>query len=427
MSLQMGVTVPRPGRRFHNFTYHLHTFAEDDRKAGLLMMSAALAGLVCANVPKLGQLYQVAVSWVPLSDLPTSRHLDLSVGGWVQDGLLACFFLVTGLELRQEMTSGTLQRPKQALLPLLSATGGVAVPIAVYVLINLKSPITAGGWAVPTATDVAFSLAALQILAPRTSPSVQAFLMTLAVCDDIIGVILIAVCFSEPGNVWGLLLAASGLTLWSVLARLRRLAWPAKFGMALAAPLAWYGFLLAGIHPVLAGVALGLLTPARADTPQSSSRAARLEARLIPLSALLALPLFAFCSLGIPLGGFKLNWLTSPVFLGICLGLALGKPVGIMGVVAFCSRLGIKPPLGARLPDLIAPAQLCGIGFTMSFLMAQLAFKEPDLEHTALVGVLAGSLLSVLLGTCTIVCQKRSSPRRPLDQNLHRPSKGYDR
>lgn len=170
VSLPTGVTVSTTSRSLRRIFRSLQVFSRDDRKAGALMMSTAVLGLLCANFPGLSRLYQAGISWIPLSQLPPANSLHISLGEWIQDGLLTVFFLVTGLDLRQEMTSGSLRHPKQALLPLLAALGGVLAPIALYLLINASSPATISGWAVPTATDVAFSLAALQVIAPKQAP-----------------------------------------------------------------------------------------------------------------------------------------------------------------------------------------------------------------------------------------------------------------
>ena len=411
-----------------NFFAALSSLAENDRITGLFMMVCAVAGLILANLPKAGPGLNALAAWVPL-DLPGG--LNLSLKDWIQDGLLTIFFLTMGLDLRQEAATGTLRDHRQVLLPMLAALGGVAVPILIYCLFNLGSPAGLRGWAVPTATDVAFSLAALQLLLPKAGPALQAFLMTLAIFDDLIGVLLIALGYSSLGQPSWLLVCLAGLVVWALLVRAAsrssRLWRPLMplflLGTLVGGLLAWYGLFKAGIHPVLAGVAMGLLTPvarsheaepsgtestetnpAGTETTgigpshvQASSPAEQLDRLLTPLSALVVLPVFAFFSLSISLDQLGPGLLTDRVFWGATLGLALGKPLGILTMVILAGHLGLRRPAGSTTGNMIGLCQLCGIGFTMSFLIANLAFAgSPHLE-SALLGVLAGSVLSVLI------------------------------
>ena len=412
-------------KRLHlsNFFTALSSLAENDRITGLFMMACALAGLILANLPETGPGLNALAAWIPL-DLPGG--LNLSLKDWIQDGMLTIFFLTMGLDLRQEAATGTLRDHRQVLLPMLAALGGVAVPILIYCLFNLGSPAGLRGWAVPTATDVAFSLAALQLLLPKAGPALQAFLMTLAIFDDLIGVLLIALGYSSLGQPSRLLACLVGLVAWALLVRaascsaqIWRPLMPLFLLGALAGGLlAWYGLFKAGIHPVLAGVAMGLLTPVTRSTGpeltgtnpagtkttgigpshvQASSPAEQLDRLLTPLSALVVLPVFAFFSLSISLDQLGPGLLTDRVFWGATLGLALGKPVGIMTMVILASHLGLQRPAGSTTGNMVGLCQLCGIGFTMSFLIANLAFAgSPHLE-SALLGVLAGSVLSVLI------------------------------
>ena len=414
-----------PHNRLHpsNFFAALLSLAENDRITGLFMMACALAGLILANLPETGPGLNALAAWIPL-DLPGG--LNLPMKDWIQDGLLTIFFLTMGLDLRQEAATGTLRDHRQVLLPMLAALGGVAVPILIYCLLNLGSPVGLRGWAVPTATDVAFSLAALQLLLPKAGPALQAFLMTLAIFDDLIGVLLIALGYSSLGQPSWLLACLVGLVAWALLVRaascsaqIWRPLMPLFLLGALAGGLlAWYGLFKAGIHPVLAGVAMGLLTPVTKSTGpeltgtnpagtkttgigpshvQASSPAEQLDRLLTPLSALVVLPVFAFFSLSISLDQLGPGLLTDRVFWGATLGLALGKPLGIMTMLVLAGHLGLRRPAGSTTGNMIGLCQLCGIGFTMSFLIANLAFAgSPHLE-SALLGVLAGSVLSVLI------------------------------
>ena len=421
------------------------------------MMACALAGLILANLPETGPGLNALTAWIPL-DLPGG--LSLSLKDWIQDGLLTIFFLTMGLDLRQEAATGTLRDHRQVLLPMLAALGGVAVPILIYCLFNLGSTAGLRGWAVPTATDVAFSLAALQLLLPKAGPALQAFLMTLAIFDDLIGVLLIALGYSSLGQPSWLLVCLVGLVVWALLVRAesrsarlwRPLVFLCLLGALAGGLLAWYSLFKTGIHPVLAGVAMGLLTPvarskaAEAEEPSAGtapnlteptdtkpsgteptethppvtnqantkpagfepteiepnrnptlSPAERLDHFLTPLSALVVLPLFAFFSLSISLDQLGPGLLTDRVFWGATLGLALGKPLGIMTMLILASHLGLRRPAGSTTGNMIGLCQLCGIGFTMSFLIANLAFARSPHLASALLGVLAGSVLSVLI------------------------------
>lgn len=450
-----------------NFFAALSSLAENDRITGLFMMACALAGLILANLPETGPGLNALAAWIPM-DLPGG--LNLSLKDWIQDGLLTIFFLTMGLDLRQEAATGTLRDHRQVLLPMLAALGGVAVPILIYCLLNLGSPAGLRGWAVPTATDVAFSLAALQLLLPKAGPALQAFLMTLAIFDDLIGVLLIALGYSSAVQPGWLLVCLVGLVAWALLIRAashsawlwRPLVPLCLLGALAGGLLAWYSLFKAGIHPVLAGVAMGLLTPvarsddtgikeASADTapnrpgttehrptdtePSGTSQAntepaefgptgigpsrnptlspaERLDHFLTPLSALVVLPLFAFFSLSISLNQLGPGLLTDRIFLGATLGLALGKPLGILSMLVLAGHLGLRRPAGSKTGNLIGLCQLCGIGFTMSFLIANLAFAgSPHLE-SALLGVLAGSVLSVLIVTVGTVPGRLRSARR---------------
>ncbi|RBP97516.1 sodium:proton antiporter [Bifidobacterium aemilianum] len=396
----------------HNLAAWLVAFSRSGSASGMLMLVLAAFGLLCANMVGADRVYDGFSRWVPLRGglLGSGMGLDLSIKEWVQDGLLTIFFLVMGLDLCQEMETGTLRTPKQALLPMIAAMGGVLLPIGIYLAICQGSPSSLQGWAVPTATDVAFSLTALKLLSKHGSQGTQAFLTTLAVFDDIIGVILIAVGYSSLSHPLALIPVAGCLVLWFLLMRARHPVWPLACLLALGA---WYGLYVTGIHPVLAGVALGLLTPGHPVHGGVRSRAACLNMSLAPISNLLVLPAFAFLSMGISLHGFSPAWLSNPVFLGIMAGLAVGKPLGIMAMLLACAAVGLRLPLGTRWGDMVQVSQLCGIGFTMSFLIANIAFADGQLTSMALVAVLAGSLLSFALAAITGLILKVARRPRP--------------
>ncbi|MBW3095317.1 Na+/H+ antiporter NhaA [Bifidobacterium sp. 64T4] len=374
------------------------------------MLGFALAGLVLANLPATAHLFEtIAETHVAIP----RTNIDLPIGHWAQDGLLTVFFLMVGLDLKQELTTGSLANPKAAAVPMLCAVGGMMVPpvlfLAVTALFSRFAPpgpgletIASGevysysaiaqGWAVPTATDIAFSLAVLALFAKALPGSIRAFLMTLATVDDLLAIVLIALFFSSL-NAWywfiGIAICAAA---WAFLVRLKRIPWIVA---GIVGILAWVMMFEAGVHPTLAGVLVGLLTPSREIYGEKTPRAARYHDKLQPLSALVALPIFALFATGVHFESLTLALVVSPVVVGIIVALVVGKPVGIMLVAWLSTHVGgLKMPKGLRVRDLFPAACACGIGFTVSFLIASLAYKNPELSAEARFGVLLASLIA---------------------------------
>ena len=318
--------------------------------------------------------------------------------------------------MKQELTTGSLANPKAAAVPMLCAVGGMMVPpvlfLAVTALFARFAPpgpgletIASGevysysaiaqGWAVPTATDIAFSLAVLALFAKALPGSIRAFLMTLATVDDLLAIVLIALFFSSL-NAWywfiGIAVCAAA---WAFLVRLKRIPWIVA---GIVGILAWVMMFEAGVHPTLAGVLVGLLTPSREIYGEKTPRAARYHDKLQPLSALVALPIFALFATGVHFESLTLALVVSPVVVGIIVALVVGKPVGIMLVAWLSTHVGgLKMPKGLRVRDLFPAACACGIGFTVSFLIASLAYKNPELSAEARFGVLLASLVAASL------------------------------
>lgn len=359
-----------------------------ERVAALLLVIAAVLALTLANSP-LGP---------GLADL-RDTHLDipwlgieLSVGHWVTDGLLAVFFFLAAIELRHELTHGELDSPRKALVPVVAAVGGVLAPAAIFLLL-VHDPELASGWPIPTATDIAFALGVLALVARGLPPRIRAFLLALAVIDDLIAILLIAVLFTTDVAPVPLLLAVPVVLGFGFLSyRLRtRGRVPIAIAMVALALLAWYLTLQAGIHPTIAGVALGL---SMAPHPAGRTRHA-----LEPWSNLLVLPVFAFTAslVALPLGGAAV----SPVLLGIAVALPLGKVLGIFAGAAIGSRLvpRAERAAGLRFGDVAVVATLGGIGFTVSLLMSELAYRgSPEVAEDGVLGVLLGSLAAAVLG-----------------------------
>jgi len=366
---------------------------------GLLLMLTAAAALIVANSP-LAPAYFAA----------RHAHLGpLSLLHWINDGLMALFFLVVGLEIKREMLDGQLASWPRRLLPGIAAAAGVVAPALIYLALNIGNPAGLRGWAVPAATDIAFALGVLALLGPRVPTSLKIFLTAIAIIDDLVAVLIIAF-FYTAGLSWlwlGLALAAVALLALLNRAGVGRLAPYLVIGALL-----WWCVLQSGIHATLAGVALALAIPLR-PTPGRPEDAAsplhRLEHRLHPWVAWLVVPLFGFANAGVSLAGFGVKDALDPVPLGVALGLLLGKQAGIFGSVALLVRLGLADlPRGAGWTQLYGVALLCGIGFTMSLFIGALAFGDGShLNDAVKLGVLGGSLVSALAGALVL----RIAPR----------------
>jgi NhaA family Na+:H+ antiporter len=343
----------------------------------------------------------VAVVWAnsPVGDAYTSlRNFDvgpLDLEQWAADGALTLFFFVAGLELKREFVVGSLRRPADAAVPVVAAACGVAVPAAVFLAFNLGP---AGGhpegWAVPAATDIAFALAVLAVVGSNLPNALRAFLLTLAVVDDLIVIVIIAVFYTDTLSPTPLALAVAGMVLWALMQR-----WRVRSPF-LYVPLAvgtWWLVHESGIHATIAGVALGLLMRVRQDAGEDRSPAELLEHRLSPLSSGVAVPFFALMSAGVVISGGA-DLVRDPVVLGVVAGLVIGKPVGVFGGVWLLTRF-TKAELDSALSyrDVVGVAVLAGIGFTVSLLVADLSF-EGGLRDAAKTAVLAGSLISAVAG-----------------------------
>ena len=352
---------------------------------GTIALVAAAVAVVWANSP-----------WVASYD--AFRHWQvgpLDMEHWGADGALTIFFFVAGLELKREFVVGSLRRPADAAVPVVAAACGVAVPALIYLAVNgAATDGRPGGWAIPAATDIAFALAVLAVVGSNLPTALRAFLLTLAVVDDLIVIVIIAVFYTSTLNVPALLLALVAFAAWAVLQGLRV---RTPFVYVPLAVAAWWCVHESGIHATIAGVVLGLLTRVRPDATEVRSPAERLEHLLSPVSSGLAVPFFAFLSAGVVVaGGGAL--VRDPVVIGVVLGLVVGKPVGVFGgtwLVTRFTRAELNATLGYR--DLVGVSVLAGIGFTVSLLVADLSFTGADLD-AAKTAVLAGSVISAVLG-----------------------------
>ena len=370
---------------------------------GLLLIAAALA-ILWANSPW-------ANSYANLVDLevgPASIGLHLSLGAWAADGLLSVFFLVVGLELKHELVVGSLSKPSRAAVPIAAALGGMIVPALIFVAVN--STMAGGsltGWGIPMATDIAFALAVLAVIGRRLPVALRAFLLTLAVVDDLGAISVIAVFYSTHLELAWLSLAIICFIGYAVAQRRRvRSAW---FYVPLAL-LAWYAMHESGVHATVTGVVLGLLTRVRSDPGEASPPADRVAHRLHPWSAALCVPLFAFFAAGVDLRSIGLGEaLSAPVAIGIMLGLVIGKPIGVVGTAWLVARFTRATlPRSIRWLDIAAVGVLAGIGFTVSLLITELAFPgQPEMVAEAKTAVLAASIIAAALAAIALRLRRR--------------------
>jgi NhaA family Na+:H+ antiporter len=363
----------------------LGDFLRRETVGGAIALVAAAVAVIWANSPWEAS-YEALRHW---------RLGPLDLEHWAADGALTIFFFVAGLELKREFVVGSLRRPADAAVPVVAAACGVAVPALLYLAVNgAAAHGRPGGWAIPAATDIAFALAVLAVVGSNLPTALRAFLLTLAVVDDLIVIVIIAVFYTSTLNVPALALALVAFAAWAVLQRLRVSSPLCYVPLAVAA---WWCVHESGIHATIAGVVLGLLTRVRPDPSESRSPAERLEHLLSPLSSGVAVPFFAFLSAGVVVAGGG-DLVRDPVVVGVVLGLVVGKPVGVLGgtwLVTRFTRAELNEALSYR--DLVGVAVLAGIGFTVALLVADLSFAGEDLD-AAKTAVLAGSVLSAVLG-----------------------------
>jgi len=384
---------------------------------GALLVAAAVIALIWANSPW-------AEGYFALRDFRIGYepwHLDLSLGAWAADGLLAIFFFLVGLELKREFVAGDLRQISKSVVPIAAAVGGVAVPAVIYALANLSSPETLRGWAIPTATDIAFAVAVLAIIGSHLPSALRIFLLTLAVVDDLIAISIIAIFYTSDLQPVPLLLALIPLGLYAFLAQKYR----RFFGTRLAAawvillPLGiatWALVHASGIHATVAGVLLGFAVPvirsgASGGPEAGPGLAETFEHRFRPISAGIAVPVFAFFSAGVAVGGWDgmVAALTDPVVIGIILALVLGKPAGILGttwILTKATRARLDNSL--KWVDISGVSVLAGIGFTVSLLVAELSFGHGSLhDDHAKVGILTASLIAAALAAAVLTTRNR--------------------
>lgn len=372
----------------------LNNFFKMESSAGILLVLAAVGALVIANTP-LGSVYDSVLStrmYVGLGEFAVDKPLLL----WINDGLMALFFLLIGLEVKREVLQGQLSSRDQIVLPAVGAAGGFIAPALIYAWINWDNPATIDGWAIPAATDIAFALGVLTLLGDRVPLSLKLFLTSVAIFDDIAAIVVIALFYTDELSVQSLVLAGIGLVGLLIMNKsgVKRLAPYMVLGTAI-----WICVLKSGVHATLAGFTVALFVPMKGKADDSPLL--NLEHNLHPWVAFAILPIFAFSNAGVSFSGIDRDVAMGPVALGIAAGLFLGKQAGVFGAVWIAVKLGL-----ARLPDnvrwlsIYGVALLTGIGFTMSLFIASLAFEHGAFDQAvaARVGVLAGSILSGTIG-----------------------------
>lgn len=366
----------------------IREFLALESAGGMLLAAAAAAAIACANSP-------LAAAYAALVDLPVElRAGTFSIAKplllWVNDGLMAVFFFLVGLELKREAQDGELSRPSQIVLPAAGAVGGMALPAAIYAALNWNDAVSLRGWAIPAATDIAFALGVLSLLGGRVPNGVKIFLLTLAILDDLGAIVVIALFYTEKLSFASLGVAAAALAALAVL-NLRNVQRAAPY--LLVGLVLWVSVLKSGVHATLAGVLLAFFIPRRP--------AQRLERDLHPAVAFGILPVFAFANAGVPLQGVTLSDFAQGVALGIAGGLVAGKLAGVFLASFIVVRLGFaRLPEGANWAAMAGTSALCGIGFTMSLFIAGLAFEGAGGDYVVQtrLGILGGSLAAALLG-----------------------------
>jgi NhaA family Na+:H+ antiporter len=376
----------------------LGTALRNETTGGILLLAAALVAIFWANID-----YNSYVELKEIKIGPAELNLQLSLGKWAADGLLAIFFFVAGLELKHELTHGTLRDRSMAAVPIAAAIGGMVVPALIFASINANQPSSAG-WGIPMATDIAFALAVLAVAGRNLPIELRAFLLTLAVVDDLGAILVIAVFYTAQLNVVALFAAIGALVLFGLLQKRNVKGW---FIYLPLAALIWYLVHESGIHATVAGVAMGMLMNLK-----QSDRAMH---TIHPISAGFAVPVFAFFTAGVFIEGVSLSDVAgSPIALGIILGLVIGKPIGVVGVAWLMARF-TKASLNSNLSwwDVAAVGALSGVGFTVSLLINELAFKENDqLSSMGTLAVLIASTAAALLAVVALQFRKRARAKK---------------
>ena len=380
-------------------------FLKTETASGVILTTAALLAVALANSPWADHYFAFIKHEITIQI--GAFHEAKPVYRWIKEGLMAIFFFVVGLEIKHEILRGELSNPRRLALPVLAALGGMIAPAGVYLMLNLGQGGAPQGWPTPTATDIAFALAALAVAGPRLPSSLRIFLLTLAIADDLGAVALIAILFTSDVNMYALGGAAASIALMALMSKWKSA--PYLFYAACFA-LAWAFCLKSGVNTSLAGVAAAMTVPIDPRKPGHEGPLKHFMESLHPYVAYLILPLFAFAAAGFSFQGLSLSTLANPVPLGIAMGLFVGKQIGVFGFSAAVIGLKLaRRPTGAKWLELYGVSLLCGVGFTMSLFIGGLAFDPNDtLAQTEVrMGVIAGSVLSALVGMGVLAYAQR--------------------
>jgi NhaA family Na+:H+ antiporter len=385
------------------FLRALDRFFNHEASGGILLMLSALAALIVANTALSGP-YEAALG-AKFSVLINGEGLSKPVILWINDGLMAIFFFLIGLELKREILEGKLKNPSDVILPGIAAVGGMALPALVFTMFNWNIVENIGGWAIPAATDIAFALGILALVGSRAPASLKVFLLTLAILDDLGAIIIIALFYTAELKIDYLFVALLPLVglLWLNIKGSHRIA-PALFLGAIM----WYFVLKSGVHATLAGVVTAFCIPLKDKWGKSPLHS--LENGLTPYVLYLIIPIFAFANAGVVLKGMTFNDLLAPLPLGITLGLIVGKQVGVFGLTMLMVKTGIaKMPHGATALHIYGISCLAGVGFTMSLFIGGLSFADVEMMNQVRLGVLSGSIVSGILGYTALILASRQS------------------
>lgn len=384
-----------------------------EAKQGILLIAVAALALVAANsalAPSYYGWFHGTLAWTPIAKLSNALL-------WINDGLMAIFFFVVGLEVKRELIEGQLSSPAQRRLPMIAAGGGMIAPALVYLLATGGDPALARGWAIPAATDIAFAMGVLGLLGNRVPASLRLFLLTVAIVDDIGAVAIIALFYTAGIKLAWLAAAAAVL---AAMAALNRAGYARPWLYVLLALVLWYCVLHSGIHATIAGVLAALTIPMRGA--DNDTMLERIEHTLAPWNAYLVVPVFGFANAGVALAGLGIAGVLAPLPVAVAAGLMIGKQAGIFGCVYGAHRLGLaRRPANASWPQVWGVSVLCGIGFTMSLFIGELAFPGTTesagmLRDEAKIGILGGSLLSALLGFAILRLTTRNPRGESLDE-----------
>ncbi len=377
----------------------LQRFFSSDISGGIVLIIAAVLAMFCANLDVTKAGYQAFLD-TPVAFKFAALEINKNMLLWINDALMAVFFLMVGLEVKYELMQGSLASRQQAIFPVIAALGGMVAPALIFLAFNMHDPLARHGWAIPAATDIAFALGVLALLGDRIPPALKIFLMALAIIDDLGAIIIIALFYTSDLSLVSLGVAAAAIVALAVLNALnvRRIGIYMLVGIVL-----WTAVLKSGIHATLAGVVLGFFIPLKEENGVSPAR--QVIDAIHPWVGWLILPLFAFANAGVSLEGVTFAGLTSLLPMGVIAGLFIGKPVGITIFCRLALRLKLaKLPQGAAFKQIMAVGVLCGIGFTMSIFIATLAFGDVDTHMVAWakLGILTGSILAAVVGYCLL-------------------------